>query len=115
MDLNWYYTEGQLTLKVDSEEHKFSLEDLIASSSVYKERKKKIQIVFIVALVIIGAFQYFGGGLPSDQSLYFYVGYIVTPIFFAGVITSFFFFYFKFSRKEIIKLDSMLKEHLSSQ
>ena len=43
MDLNWYYTEGQLTLKVDSKEHKFSLEDLIASSSVYKERKKKIQ------------------------------------------------------------------------
>ncbi len=43
MSLKWYYTEGQLTLKVDSEEHKFSLEDLIASSTVYKERRKKIQ------------------------------------------------------------------------
>ena len=114
MDLNWYYTEGQLTLKVDSEEHKFSLEDLIASSSVYKERKKKIQTVFVIALSIIGAFQYFGGGFPSGQGVYFYIGYVVTPVFFAGIITSFSFFYFKYSRKEIIKLDSILKEHLSS-
>ena len=101
-------------MKVDSEEHKFSLEDLIASSSVYKERKKKIRTVFVIALLIIGAVQYFGGGLPSGQDLYFYVGYIVTPVFFAGVIASFSFFYFKYSKKEIIKLDSILKEHLSS-
>ena len=114
MDLNWYYTEGQLTLKVDSEEHKFSLEDLIASSSVYKERKKKIQMVFVIALLLIGALQYFGGGFPSGQDIYFYIGYIVTPVFFAGIISSFSFFYFKYSKKEIIKLDSILKEHLSS-
>ena len=114
MDLNWYYTEGQLILKVDSKEHKFSLEDLIASSSVYKERKKKIQMVFVIALLIIGAFQYFGGGLPSGEDIYFYIGYIVTPVFFAGIVASFSFFYFKYSRKEIIKLDSILKEHLSS-
>ena len=62
MDLNWYYTEGQLTLKVDSEEHKFSLEDLISSSSVYKVRRKKIQKVFAFALLVIGSMQYFGGG-----------------------------------------------------
>ena len=114
MDLSWYYTEGQLTLKVDREEHKFSLEDLIASSFVYKERKKKIKMVFVIALLIIGSFQYFGGGLPSGQDVYFYIGYIVTPVFFAGIIASFSFFYFKYSRKEIIKLDSILKEHLSS-
>ena len=114
MDLNWYYTEGQLTLKVDSEEHKFSLEDLIASSTVYKERRKKIQKVFIIALLLIGALQYFGGGLPSGQDVYFYVGYIATPVFFAGIIALLSFFYFKYSRKEIIKLDSILKEHLSS-
>ena len=114
MDLNWYYTEGQLTLKVDSEEHKFSLEDLISSSSVYKDRRKKIQKVFAFALLVIGALQYFGGGLPSGQNVYFYVGYIATPVFFAGIIASLSFFYFKYSRKEIIKLDSILKEHLST-
>ena len=114
MDLNWYYTEGQLTLKVDSEEHKFSLEDLISSSSVYKERRKKIQKVFAFSLFVIGSMQYFGGGLPSGQDLYFYIGYISTPVFFAGIISSLSFFYFKYSNKEIIKLDSILKEHLSN-
>ena len=114
MGLKWYYTEGQLTLKVDSEEHKFSLEDLIASSTVYKERRKKIQKVFIIALLIIGAFQYFGGGLPSGQDVYFYVGYIATPVFFAGIIAFLSYFYLKYSRKEIIKLDLILQEHLSS-
>ena len=29
--MQWYYTEGHLTVKVDGEEHKFSLEELIAS------------------------------------------------------------------------------------
>ena len=110
MDLNWYYTEGQLTLKVDREEHKFSLEDLIASSTVYKERRKKIQKVFIIALLIIGALQYFGGGLPSGQDVYFYVGYIATPVFFAGIIASFSFFYFKYSRKEIMETPFVSKD-----
>ncbi len=114
MDLNWYYTEGQLTLKVDSEEHKFSLEDLISSSSVYKERRKKIQKGFAFALLLIGSLQYFGGGLPSGQDVYFYIGYIATPVFFAGIIASLSFFYFKYSKKEIIKLDTILKEHLST-
>ena len=71
MGLKWYYTEGQLTLKVDSEEHKFSLEDLIASSTVYKERRKKIQKVFIIALLIIGAFQYLGAGCPLVRAYTF--------------------------------------------
>ena len=114
MDLHWYYTEGQLTLKVDSEEHQFSLEDLISSSAVYKERRKKIQKVFAFVLLAIGALQYFGGGLPSGQNVYFYVGYIATPVFFAGIIASLSFFYFKYSKKEIIKLDSILKEHFSN-
>ena len=114
MDLNWYYTEGQLTLKVDTEEHKFSLEDLIASSMVYKERRKKIQKVFIIALLLIGALQYFGGGLPADKEVYFYIGYIGTPVVFAAIIASLSFFYFKYSKKEIIKLDTILKEHLST-
>ena len=42
MDINWYYTEGELTLKVDGDEHKFSLEELLAGSSVFKERRKKV-------------------------------------------------------------------------
>ena len=93
--MQWYYTEGQLTLKVDGEEHKFSLEELIASSSVYKERRKKMQIVFILSLVIIGSLQFLGGGMPADQNIYFYIGYVATPIFFAGLLSFLSYFYFR--------------------
>ena len=111
--MQWYYTEGQLTLKVDGEEHKFSLEELIASSSVYKERRKKMQIVFILSLVIIGSLQFLGGGMPADQNIYFYIGYVATPILFAGFLSSLSYFYFRYTKKEVNRLDSMLKEHLS--
>ena len=111
--MQWYYTEGQLTLKVDGEEHKFSLEELIASSSVYKERRKKMQIVFILSLVIIGSLQFLGGGMPADQNIYFYIGYVATPIFFAGLLSFLSYLYFRYTKKEVSRLDSMLKEHLS--
>ena len=111
--MQWYYTEGQLTLKVDGEEHKFSLEELIASSSVYKERRRKMQIVFILSLVIIGSLQFLGGGMPADQNMYFYIGYVATPIFFSGLLSFLSYFYFRYTKKEVNRLDSMLKEHLS--
>ena len=48
MDISWYYTEGELTLKVDGDEHSFSLEELIAGSSVFKARRKKVATVYVL-------------------------------------------------------------------
>ena len=114
MDINWYYTEGELTLKVDGDEHRFSLEDLIAGSSVFKERRKKVQIVFLFSLLIIGLMQFFGGGMPSDQSAYFYIGYFATPLIFSGIIAFFSYLYFRYSKKKITKLESIVKDYLGS-
>ena len=114
MDINWYYTEGQLTLKVDGDEHRFSLEDLIAGSSAYKERRKKVQIVFLFGLLSIGSMQFYGGGLPSGQSAYFYIGYVATPIIFAGIIAFLSYLYFRYNKRKINKLDSIVKDYLSS-
>gem|GEM_PF-450498 len=114
MDLNWYYTEGELTLKVDGDEHRFSLEELIAGSSVFKERRKKVQTVFLFSLLLIGAMQFFGGGMPSGQSAYFYIGYFATPLIFAGIIAFLSYLYFRYSKKKITKLESIVKDYLSS-
>ena len=113
--MHWYYTEGFLTLKVDGKEHKFSLEELISSSDAYKKRRKKVQVVFILTLALIGSLQFMGGGLPSDKDLYFYIGYLATPLLLAGLIAFFSYLYFRFSSGEINKLDSMLNKHLRSQ
>ena len=114
MGVNWYYTEGELTLKVDGDEHKFLLEDLIAGSSAFKERRKKVLTVFLLSLLIIGSMQFLGGGLPSDQSAYFYVGYIATPIIFSGTISFFSYLYLKLSKRKINQLEATIKEFFSS-
>ena len=114
MDINWYYTEGELTLKVEGDEHKFSLEDLIAGSSAHKERRKKALTVFLFSLLLIGLMQFFGGGIPSGQSAYFYIGYFATPIIFSGIIAFFSYLYFRVSKKKINKLESKVKEYFST-
>ena len=114
MDINWYYTEGELTLKVDGDEHKFSLEELLAGSSVFKERRKKVLTVFLFSLLLIGAMQFFGGDMPSGQSAYFYIGYFATPLIFAGIIASLSYFYYRVSKKKINKLESTVKEYFST-
>tara|TARA_B100000686_G_scaffold316300_1_gene364006 strand:+ start:472 stop:816 length:345 start_codon:yes stop_codon:yes gene_type:complete len=114
MGINWYYTEGELTLKVDGDEHRFLLEDLIVGSSAFRERRKKVVTVFFLCLVIIGSMQFLGGGLPSDQSAYFYIGYFVTPIIFSGTISFFSYLYLKRSKKKINQLESTVKEFFGS-
>ena len=114
MNINWYYTEGELTLKIDGDEHRFSLEDLIAGSSVSKERRKKVQTIFLFTLLLIGLLQFFGGGMPSGKSAYFYIGYFTTPLIFAGIIAFLSYLYFRNSKKKITKLESTVKDYLSS-
>lgn len=113
--MHWYYTEGHLTLKVDGEEHKFSLEELISSSSAFKKRRRNVQAVFVVSLALIGGLQLMGGGLPAAKDIYFYIGYFATPIFIAGFVAFFAYLFFKFSNREVSKLDSMLNRYLKSQ
>ena len=86
--MHWYYTEGELTVKIEGEEHKFSLEQLIRDSSVYKVRRKKVQLCFIILLSEAMGMQLYGGGIPVNQDIYFYIGYFLTPVIIAGVFSS---------------------------
>ena len=109
----WYYTEGELTLKVDEEEHKFSLEELISSSSLYRERRRKVQIVFFSSLLLTGSLQLFGGGIPSDQDFYFYIGYFATPLIISGVLSFLSYLWLRLNKREVNTMDTILKKHFS--
>ena len=63
----WYYSEGELTVKLDGEEHKFSLDQLIRDSSVYKERRRLVKITFISLFFATLFMQLYGGGIPEGQ------------------------------------------------
>ena len=111
--MHWYYTEGELTLKVDEKEHRFSLQELIASSSVYKERRKKVRTVFFVTLLLTGTLQLYGGGIPTNEDLYFYVGYFATPLIIAGVISFLSYLWLRLNKREVNTMDAILKKHFS--
>tara|TARA_B100001123_G_C14851839_1_gene844402 strand:- start:312 stop:650 length:339 start_codon:yes stop_codon:yes gene_type:complete len=112
--MHWYYTEGQLTVNIDDKEHKFSLEELISNSLAYKERRKKVVKVFMFSLLIIGSLQYIGGGLPSNKDMYFYIGYLATPMIFASMLAFVSYIYFKYMKKKVTRLDSIFEENLDS-
>ena len=111
--MHWYYTEGHLTIKIDDEEHKFSLEELISNSLVYKERRKKVFKVFIIFLLLIGGLQYIGGGMPVDKDIYFYIGYISTPIILASLFSFVSHLYLRYVKKQENDLDSIFKENIN--
>ena len=109
----WYYSEGELTVKLDGEEHKFSLDQLIRDSSVYKERRRIVKITFISLFFAALFMQLYGGGIPEGQDIYFYVGYFATPLIIAGFFSFFTFIFLKYKKKEFSKLDAMFREYIS--
>ena len=63
-----------------------------------KTRKFKvgrIRSVFFITLFIILIFQLLGGGIPSGQDPYFYIGYFATPVFISSLITLFVYILFR--------------------
>jgi len=112
--MHWYYTEGQLTVNIDDKEHKFSLEELISNSLAYKERRKKVLKVFLFSLLLIGSLQYIGGGFPSDKDIYFYIGYLTTPVIFASMLAFVSYIYLRYMKKKVTRLDSIFEENIDS-
>ena len=57
--------------------------------------------------------QLYGGGIPKEQDMYFYIGYFATPLIIAGFISFLAFIFLKYKKKEASKLDSMFQEFIS--
>ena len=121
---NLYFMQGDIASKtfVDGEEHKFSLQELISSSSVFKERRKKVRTVFLISLLLTGALQVYGFTLeplvvPSGMSTFFqvqvYVALISVPLLISGIVSFLAYLLLRISNKEVRTMDSILKEHLS--
>ena len=63
-----------------------------------KTRKFKVgrmRSVFFVSLFLSLGLQLYGGGIPANQDLYFYIGYLASPIFISTFITLFAYILFR--------------------
>ena len=86
--MKWSYTNGKLNVSSDDVDQQFTLQELIEEASRHQAHRKKILALFLVISLILFLMQSYGGDIPSNASIYFYVGYLSTPIFISGFISS---------------------------
>ena len=107
--MKWSYTGGKLNVSSDEEEQQFLLEELIEEASRHQARKKKVLIIFIVLSAILLAMQSHGSDLAEGMSVYFYIGYFLTPIIISLFISAIAYAVVRRSPKKFIKLNKHFK------
>ena len=107
--MKWSYTSGKINVSSDEEEQQFLLEELIEEASRHQARKKKVLIIFIVLSAILLAMQSHGAELAEGMSVYFYIGYFLTPIIISLFISAIAYAVVRRSPKKFIKLNKHFK------
>jgi len=107
--MKWSYTGGKLNVSSDEEEQQFLLQELIEEASRHQARKKKVLIIFIVLSAILLAMQNHGAELAEGMSVYFYIGYFLTPIIISLFISAIAYAVVRRSPKKFIKLNKHFK------
>ncbi len=86
--MKWSYTDGKLNVSSDEVEQQFLLKELIEEASRHQAYQKKIFLLFIATALVLYFLQSYGGEIPTDASVYFYVGYFATPLILSGIFSS---------------------------
>ena len=105
--MKWFYTEGKLTVSSEEQERNFLLDDLILETAQRSSLIKNTKIVFFTILTGLCFLQFFITNFPSEESVYFYIGYIATPLLIASAVALIIFLVLKNKRieaKALIKL-----------
>ena len=89
--MKWSYTNGKLNVSSDDVDQQFTLQELIEEASRHQAYRKKILALFLVISLILFFMQTYGGNIPPNASIYFYVGYLSTPLIISVFINSLFF------------------------
>ena len=110
--MKWSYTNGKLNVSSEEKEHQFLLKDLIQEVSKYKSFKRKMILFFIALSFLLFGMQTYGAQFPSNQSIYFYIGYFLTPIVLAAFTSIILYIGLRRSPKEVKKLNKYLDKEV---
>ena len=105
-----YYTEGKLTVSSEEQERNFLLDDLVLETAHRATLIGRVRIVFATMLVSLCILQFMFTAFPYNQSVYFYVGYIGTPILISAAISLIIFGLLKNKRLEVKALSRLFKK-----
>ncbi len=108
--MKWSYTNGKLNVSSDDKDQQFLLQELIEEASRHQIYKKKIVSLFMIISLILFFMQSYGGELPVDASIYFYIGYFSTPLMISGLIASIIYVVMRRPPKQVRKLNNYFKD-----
>ena len=108
--MKWSYTNGKLNVSSEDIDQQFTLQELIEEASRHQAYRKKILALFLVISFILFFMQSYGGELPVDASIYFYIGYFSTPLMISGLIASIIYVVMRRPPKQVRKLNNYFKD-----
>ena len=108
--MKWSYTSGKINISSNEEQQQFLLEELIEEASKHQARKKKILIFFVVLSAILLVMQNHGADLAEGMSMYFYIGYFLTPMIISLFISSVVYLSIRRSPKKFKRLNKHLED-----
>jgi len=108
--MKWSYTNGKLNVSSEEADQQFLLKELIEEASRHQAYQKKVFILFISISVALYFLQSYGGEIPSDASVYFYVGYFATPLILSGIFSSIMYFLMRKPPKRVRNLHKQFRD-----
>ena len=108
--MKWSYTNGKLNDRSDDVDQQFTLQELIEEASRHQAYRKKIVGLFLFISLILYFMQSYGGDIPANASIYFYVGYLSTPLFISGFISSICYVLMRKPPRQVRRLNKYFKD-----
>ena len=108
--MKWSYTNGKLNVSSGDADQQFLLKELIEEASRHQAYQKKIISLFVVLSLLLYFMQSYGGDIPANASMYFYIGYFTTPLIISGLISSVSYVLMRKPPKQVRKLNKYFKD-----
>ena len=108
--MKWSYTNGKLNVSSGDADQQFLLKELIEEASRHQAYQKKIISLFVVLSLLLYFMQSYGGDIPANASIYFYIGYFTTPLIISGLISSVSYVLMRKPPKQVRKLNKYFKD-----
>tara|TARA_B100001175_G_scaffold126789_1_gene107881 strand:+ start:8208 stop:8534 length:327 start_codon:yes stop_codon:yes gene_type:complete len=108
--MKWSYTNGKLNVSSEDADQQFLLKELIEEASRHQAYQKKIISLFVVLSLLLYFMQSYGGDIPANASMYFYIGYFTTPLIISGLISSVSYLLMRKPPKQVRKLNKYFKD-----
>ena len=108
--MKWSYTNGKLNVSSEDADQQFLLKELIEEASRHQAYQKKIISLFVALSLLLYFMQSYGGDIPANASMYFYIGYFTTPLIISGLISSVSYLLMRKPPKQVRKLNKYFKD-----